>query len=1498
MQLKYFLLLLFVPLSGMEAFAQTINTPNLGQTYPSGSTAGISTPVEVDMGNGINFITTYVPMLPVSDGNMLIPGCDPVVAKQQFVYTDGSNTPYQSVNRYVATVNGQPKHLVQIADNRTQADQYSFLPFTIGSGDFVQNAFQQQRNYYDGLYHDEGYTAFSKTVNSSTTGDRKTTTFAPGKSQVGQSHGTITKNITNAANQIRTWDIDANGLPVSTGFYTANQLFGTETILPSGNTGLNHFTSAQTRTYTDKHGRLILKMVADDNYHPVGGAQVITYQSTYYVYDIKGNLIFTIPPKAVEFFDGNNATFQGAEYVVENLCFKNSYDAKGRLTGTHKPGEQGMIRIVYDRKNRPVMRQTPKEGLNAEWEITFYNRNGTVKATSVFESDGDQVEMQSTLDSWTGGTTADLLYYLATDEGELVTPGESAIAGNTIMSYAYYDNYDIVDPAGALFDSYTSGPGLQSSEYYNTQGAEIPKISMRVQGMGTGSRVRILPSEGYIEASQTGLWRTTVNYYDDKGRVLYIVSRDLNENNAAVHEHYTSMQYDFAGRAILSKHVMVNNNSDEALHTEFNKSQYENATGNLLKTWHKVDGGAWIVLDAFTYDDMGRVKRKSLGDGGEVQDYTYNIRGQLTGINGEYAETGYKAGVSKTFGESLKYDYGFTKNRYDGKMAGMVWRGSSMQDMYAYGYDYSQNQDLKRADFNTYPMSGTSWNHASIDYSVSNIVYDKNGNIMSMNQRGVDPLTGPLDMDILSYNYNDWGNQLSSVQDGGENLDHAGDFKQVNTGGVDGYQYDANGNLTKDRYKGIDAIHYTRFNKPSLIEFHGGKIIEYVYDAAGNKMEELVKDDNNSILKATEYIGNFIYENNTLQYILTAEGRTVFDKEAAIPVREEYFVKDHLGNVRSVINTYTYQVRNYLATYELASANLESLVFDNLDEIREYKPGGDQGDYMAAMLDAADPKTRIGSSLLVHVMAGDRVSMNVNNYYESYNHYDESVIDGNDVLASVVGTLTGGSGGFAGSESHNPKLVDGLFNGENFAAFNDMVTAGNTDPFKPKAYLNYILFDENMSIVGSMSGAFQANGDGNWTEIGTATALEVPKNGYLAIYLSNASYATSTGEGYRVFFDRLRLTVTKGNLLEETHYYPFGLPIKGLNSAEVTDDFKQNRRKYQGNEYITDLGLNWMDFQNRQYDPQLGRFLSIDPLAALGGQDMVSPYAAMGNTPESNVDPNGLIPNQALKFYESRQLRRIGTGEDDPRGGGASGDWSHALGDWAAGGNFDIWGSLGDFGGSTATRVEAARARDKAEMDGGDMQNGTTEGGGATNGGATTDGGGNNSTEEANTGGDPTPEPDPDPQQGRGLPREGGNLSPKSFNFTQSTSATYEAGVSGLFYVVNVQGMSPLGGFSEKFDFQTLYVQFPSSTKNGRKFSTTDASRISADAFNDAAKSVALSLKFYTSIQASRLTYREVQNMVVAAAQFYISTHITAGATITNRPFGRNTIVTPAIWGR
>ncbi len=99
---------------------------------------------------------------------------------------------------------------------------------------------------------------------------------------------------------------------------------------------------------------------------------------------------------------------------------------------------------------------------------------------------------------------------------------------------------------------------------------------------------------------------------------------------------------------------------------------------------------------------------------------------------------------------------------------------------------------------------------------------------------------------------------------------------------------------------------------------------------------------------------------------------------------------------------------------------------------------------------------------------------------------------------------------------------------------------------------------------------------------------------------------------------------------------------------------------YQSSEYIKELVLNWMDFNARQYDPQIGRFLGVDPLAVRGGQDMFSPYAAMGNAPESMVDPNGMqyrSPNgyQNVKEIGGDAARRKSPFQDIFGGGGAFG---------------------------------------------------------------------------------------------------------------------------------------------------------------------------------------------------------------------------------------------------
>lgn len=76
---------------------------------------------------------------------------------------------------------------------------------------------------------------------------------------------------------------------------------------------------------------------------------------------------------------------------------------------------------------------------------------------------------------------------------------------------------------------------------------------------------------------------------------------------------------------------------------------------------------------------------------------------------------------------------------------------------------------------------------------------------------------------------------------------------------------------------------------------------QYIYDANGTKLRKYLYEDNR-LMETTDYSGMFIYIDDHLDNILTSEGRMKFDDHDNL-FYAEYFIKDHLGNVRTVITT-------------------------------------------------------------------------------------------------------------------------------------------------------------------------------------------------------------------------------------------------------------------------------------------------------------------------------------------------------------------------------------------------------------------------------------------------------------------------------------------------------------------------------------------------------------------------------------------------------------------
>ncbi len=1220
-----------------------------------------------------NYVRSWTAVKPTTDAGQFTVTTPVTTAQMQTVYYDGLGRPIQTVLKQGSLITDSlnPTSAAGAVDlismqvyDAYGRESYQYLPTPamatannahVNNGFFKRDPFVQQHNFYSNSDPHQNPIAgqgetyyYNHTKYEASPLNRVLESFAPGNNWVGTSHLTEKNSrrsvkadqwFNTAIDSVRIWrvtDVANNwGTYQSPGVYQPGQLYKTITTNENGH---------QVIEFKDKQGLLILKKVQILAVADTGMGNGHTgWANTYYIYDDLNRLRCVVQPVGVNQIRSNFILTNSV--LLNEQCFRYEYDGRGQLIRKKVPGK-GEEYLVYDNRDRVVMTQDAKmreENAN-RWLVTLYDAINRPVETGIYTS-GSSISFEQHQINARATTGA---YPFA------VAPG----SGWESLSKTGYDGYAGMPVVAGMDSTYQSSWNsyLQPASMSVYPYAVKPVAVYMVKGLTTWTQTKILG---------TNQWMTSVLLYDDKGRVIQ--SKTKNEWGGV---DVLTTQYSWAGAVLVVVDKKAKDGTSANEIVSVNYHTYDEL-GRLVQTEKQVKQHAVAVAGndvrktttELRYDALGQLRVKSYGKNPrntsralEQQVYDYTIRGWLLGVN--RAELSANSdGTGSFFSFDLGYDKAVNSTnrdyqwlQYNGNIAGMTWesKGDGFRRRYDFTYDASGR--LLRSQFAQSSNNNIAWDANSVNYSVNmggsttatpNQAYDLNGNILRSTMYGYKiglHVNTPIDQ--LSYTYAEHSNKLLKVTDASTTPFNGrlGDFKDGENSGDD-YAYDVNGSLIKDGNKGIDSILYNYLNLPERVVMKNGQgHIVYQYNAGGVKLSKTVVEYNatidsllTDITTVTYYNSGTIYESKQyshatlndrlgylaqLQFISFEEGRiryTAAKGSDSARLSYDYFLKDHLGNIRSVI-TEAQQTDYYVAaTMEEAAAVVEEALYYNLPETRADKPAGypSTGGTKVAKVGGGTAEAVIGPGKLLKVMAGDKIHLTATSWWQSSATPVNSLSPLTPLLDLLLAAIPGGSSGKVGvgdlTEGMLTTPIISFLNGRN----------ANT-PAKPKAYVNWILFNDHMQYVPEGSGAVVVGNSGVLTTH-VRNNIEVPKNGYIYVYVSNVS------ENIPVYFDNLQVTHERGALLEETHYYPFGLVMQGVSSKALKFGDPVNKFKYNGgseleNEEFLELrGLEWYTTEHRKYDPQLGRWHQIDPKP----EKSFSLYGGMLNNPILYNDPLG-----------------------------------------------------------------------------------------------------------------------------------------------------------------------------------------------------------------------------------------------------------------------------------
>lgn len=882
--------------------------------------------------------------------------------------------------------------------------------------------------------------------------------------------------------------------------------------------------------------------------------------TTFYVYNDLGKLIYVIPPKA--YYQLELAGVFDITLLSEDLIFKYTYDEKGRLIEKKIPGKD-KIEVVYDNLNRVILQQDGNLRTQNKWFLYRYDaiNRPLIVGTYVNNSITSRAAMQSAADA----------YYSSGANSEVRD-------GTNFSVFMGYSNqsFPLLTTSPVNFEILTVN--YYDDYDFNSDGTDDVSYIQHIQehNPAFNNKNRLTKTKSK-KIGGTGYLSEVYFYQFNTGELIQTQS-----DNSLGGLDLTNYESNFLGQPVRIEH----HKNYGGLDYHFIKNRYTYDHQNrLIKSYEQIDNDPEIVLSEYAYNHLGQPIIKKLhsenDNGSYLQNinYSYHINGGVTKINNA-TTLGILDPIEliATFSSNAVIDIVYTSDatflgnvdlakyittvgieNYQFRIDEWYIRGGGkyLELSYTDNKEFTINSDLSLPTPETAIVTSTeSYKERLLTYVSGSLLYDE---LQKLNMATIDiAFTDPITDFTATTFYDNSRAQIAT--------------QLANYGVTDSIAitYLTDKVVAKLTANVQKFYHLNTENDLFAMDilYDNPQFSNAVAKHNGNISEVHWKSKSDEVYRGYTYFYDDIEQLTTAYY---AEYNTIgggWNSQINL-YSVTNITHDHNGNIET-LNRKGYRDD---ATYNLIDVLSYSYSGNQLITVDDFIQG-------VAITDDFDDNGSFGGTeftydangnIITDANKGITISYNVLNLPEMITFTDGKQLH---YMYSAKGTLL------------ERQITQGMLSG----------------------------------VLHQYSGRFKYE-DNVLTAITNADGRAVPDVSNGTDFRYEYNYTDQAGN-VRLTFSDLNGNglVNQDEIIQETHYYPFGGKLNGLNTVQIGPE---NHFKFNGNELHSDNGLNWYNFNARFYMPELGRFANVDPLAELAAD--WTPYRFAFNNPIALNDPTGLF---------------------------------------------------------------------------------------------------------------------------------------------------------------------------------------------------------------------------------------------------------------------------------